>query len=34
VADGSDTVALTYDARLAVNVNRPEDLELAEALCG
>ena len=34
VADGGDTVALTYDARLAVNVNRPEDLELAEALCG
>ena len=33
VADGNDTVALTYDARLAVNVNRPEDLELAEALC-
>ncbi len=34
VADGDDTVALTYDARLAVNVNRPQDLELAEALCG
>jgi adenosylcobinamide-phosphate guanylyltransferase len=34
VADNDDTVALTYDARLAVNVNRPEDLELAEALCG
>ena len=34
VADADDTVALTYDARLAVNVNRPEDLELAEALCG
>jgi adenosylcobinamide-phosphate guanylyltransferase len=33
VASGGDTVALTYDARLAVNVNRPEDLELAEALC-
>mgnify|MGYP000022829299 CR=1 FL=1 len=33
VADGDDTVALTYDARLTVNVNRPEDLELAEALC-
>jgi adenosylcobinamide-phosphate guanylyltransferase len=33
VADGDDTVALTYDARLAVNVNRPQDLELAEALC-
>ena len=34
VAGGDDTVALTYDARLAVNVNRPQDLELAEALCG
>jgi adenosylcobinamide-phosphate guanylyltransferase len=34
VADGDDTVALTYDARLAVNVNRPQDMELAEALCG
>jgi adenosylcobinamide-phosphate guanylyltransferase len=34
VGDGDDTVALTYDARLAVNVNRPEDLALAEALCG
>jgi len=34
VADGDDTVALTYDARLAVNVNRVADLELAEALCG
>jgi adenosylcobinamide-phosphate guanylyltransferase len=34
VGDGDDTVALTYDARLSVNVNRPEDLELAEALCG
>jgi len=33
VADAEDTVALTYDARLAVNVNRPEDIELAEALC-
>ena len=33
VADGDDTVALTYDARLAINVNRPEDLDLAEALC-
>jgi adenosylcobinamide-phosphate guanylyltransferase len=33
VAGGDDTVALTYDARLAVNVNRPEDLALAEALC-
>ncbi|WP_336021890.1 NTP transferase domain-containing protein [Halobellus salinisoli] len=34
VAGDDDTVALTYDARLAVNVNRPEDRALAEALCG
>lgn len=34
VAGDDDTVALTYDARLAVNVNRPGDRELAEALCG
>ncbi|MFD1684400.1 NTP transferase domain-containing protein [Halobellus litoreus] len=34
VAGDDDTVALTYDARLAVNVNRPADRELAEALCG
>jgi len=34
VAGGDDTVALTYDARLAVNVNRPADRALAEALCG
>ena len=33
VAGDDDTVALTYDARLAVNVNRPADRELAEALC-
>jgi adenosylcobinamide-phosphate guanylyltransferase len=33
VAGDDDTVALTYDARLAVNVNRPADVELAEALC-
>ncbi|MGQ4554691.1 NTP transferase domain-containing protein [Halobellus sp. GM3] len=33
VAGDDDTVALTYDARLAVNVNRPGDRELAEALC-
>ncbi|WP_144902574.1 NTP transferase domain-containing protein [Halobellus captivus] len=33
VAGDDDTVALTYDARLAVNVNRPEDRALAEALC-
>ncbi|MFB6091035.1 MAG: NTP transferase domain-containing protein [Halobellus sp.] len=34
VAGDADTVALTYDARLAVNVNRPRDRALAEALCG
>ncbi|MFC6871875.1 NTP transferase domain-containing protein [Halobellus marinus] len=34
VAGDDDTVALTYDARLAVNVNRPADRALAEALCG
>jgi adenosylcobinamide-phosphate guanylyltransferase len=35
VADSpTDTVQLTYDARVAVNVNRPADLELAEELCG
>ncbi|MFD1597676.1 NTP transferase domain-containing protein [Halobellus rarus] len=34
VAGDEDTVALTYDARLAINVNRPSDRELAEALCG
>ncbi|RDI71351.1 cobalamin biosynthesis protein CobY [Halopelagius longus] len=28
-----DTVRITYDARLAVNVNRPDDAELAEDLC-
>ncbi|MFC6826547.1 NTP transferase domain-containing protein [Halopelagius fulvigenes] len=28
-----DTVRVTYDARLAVNVNRPDDAELAEDLC-
>jgi adenosylcobinamide-phosphate guanylyltransferase len=33
VAGDDDTVALTYDARLAVNVNRPSDRELAGALC-
>ncbi|RLM59671.1 cobalamin biosynthesis protein CobY [Halobellus sp. Atlit-31R] len=33
VAGDDDTVALTYDARLAVNVNRPADRALAEALC-
>jgi adenosylcobinamide-phosphate guanylyltransferase len=34
VVGDDDTVALTYDARLAVNVNRPADRALAEALCG
>ncbi|SFF89077.1 GTP:adenosylcobinamide-phosphate guanylyltransferase [Halopelagius inordinatus] len=29
----ADTVRVTYDARLAVNVNRPDDAELAEDLC-
>lgn len=33
VVGDDDTVALTYDARLAVNVNRPGDVSLAEALC-
>ncbi|MFB6092416.1 MAG: NTP transferase domain-containing protein [Haloquadratum sp.] len=33
VAGDGDTVVLTYDARLAVNVNRPEDVAVAEALC-
>jgi adenosylcobinamide-phosphate guanylyltransferase len=33
VAGDRDTVQLTYDDRLAVNVNRPTDLERAEALC-
>ncbi|WP_049986521.1 NTP transferase domain-containing protein [Halobellus rufus] len=33
VGGDDDTVALTYDARLAVNVNRPEDVALAEDLC-
>ena len=34
-ADRNDeeTVYTTYDARVAVNVNRPPDLELAEELC-
>jgi len=31
-ADDSDTIHMTYDARLAVNVNRPSDRRLAEAL--
>jgi adenosylcobinamide-phosphate guanylyltransferase len=29
----TDTVHVSYDARLAVNVNRPTDLAVAEALC-
>lgn len=33
VAGDRDTVQLTFDDRLAVNVNRPTDLERAEALC-
>jgi adenosylcobinamide-phosphate guanylyltransferase len=33
VAGEADTVQLTCDDRLAVNVNRPADLERAEALC-
>ncbi|WP_224450169.1 NTP transferase domain-containing protein [Haloprofundus salilacus] len=33
VAAGDETVHVSYDARLAVNVNRPPDVALAEALC-
>lgn len=33
VADGADIVRLTCDDRLAVNVNRPTDLERAEEMC-
>ncbi|MFB6303781.1 MAG: NTP transferase domain-containing protein [Haloferacaceae archaeon] len=33
VADGPDALRVSHDARLAVNVNRPPDVELAEALC-
>ncbi|MDS0293773.1 NTP transferase domain-containing protein [Halogeometricum luteum] len=33
VAGGEDTVQLTCDDRLAVNVNRPSDLERAEEMC-
>ncbi len=34
VADtDAETMYTTYDARLAVNVNRPADADLAEALC-
>ncbi|QLG29555.1 NTP transferase domain-containing protein [Halorarum halophilum] len=32
VGDGEDRVVVSWDARLAVNVNRPEDLELAQRL--
>ena len=33
VADGdTDTIHMSYDARLAINVNRPTDADLAEAL--
>lgn len=32
VDDGPDVVHLSWDARLAVNVNRPADADLAEAL--
>lgn len=33
-AGDAETTVTTYDARLAVNVNRPSDLELAADLCG
>ncbi|WP_101295547.1 NTP transferase domain-containing protein [Halegenticoccus soli] len=33
VAGAEDAMHVSYDARLAVNVNRPTDIELAEALC-
>ncbi|WP_129114655.1 NTP transferase domain-containing protein [Halegenticoccus tardaugens] len=33
VADTEDTMYVSYDARLAVNVNRPSDATLAEELC-
>ncbi|KTG11065.1 hypothetical protein AUR64_07355 [Haloprofundus marisrubri] len=33
VAAGDEYVHVSYDARLAVNVNRPPDIALAEALC-
>jgi adenosylcobinamide-phosphate guanylyltransferase len=32
VADGPDRIRISHDARLAVNVNRPADRSLAEAL--
>lgn len=31
--DGTERIYVSYDARLAVNVNRPADLVIAEALC-
>ncbi|MFB6303462.1 MAG: NTP transferase domain-containing protein [Haloferacaceae archaeon] len=33
VADGPEAVRVSHDARLAVNVNRPVDREVAEELC-
>ncbi len=30
--DDAETIRVSYDARLAVNVNRPEDIDAAEAL--
>lgn len=33
VAGDTDTVQLSYDARLAINVNRPTDKRVAEKLC-
>jgi adenosylcobinamide-phosphate guanylyltransferase len=34
VAGSDDHLYLSHDVRLSVNVNRPADRELAEALCG
>lgn len=33
VGEDTDTVCVSYDARLAVNVNRPTDRHIAEKLC-
>ncbi|MFB6123829.1 MAG: NTP transferase domain-containing protein [Haloferacaceae archaeon] len=33
VGDADDATYVSYDARLAVNVNRPPDVDLATALC-
>ncbi len=33
VGEADDATYVSYDARLAVNVNRPSDVELAAALC-